>query len=129
MHRATKWNGGSNPIAGFLGSALAAAFGRNGYYIAATWMLAERGYGSAGVAVLLAIVSVVEFLASPLAGAAADLVPDKKATRKTHIVKRGDNLWQIARDYSVDVSQLQRWNHLGSRTLKPGQTLTVSAPN
>ena len=44
-------------------------------------------------------------------------------------MKRGDNLWQIARDYSVDVSQLQRWNHLGSRTLKPGQTLTVSAPN
>ena len=62
-------------------------------------------------------------------GAAADPVPGKKATRKTHTVKRGDNLWQIARDYSVNVSQLQRWNHLSSRTLKPGQTLTVSAPN
>jgi membrane-bound lytic murein transglycosylase D len=24
---------------------------------------------------------------------------------------------------------LQRWNHLSSHTLKPGQTLTVSAPN
>jgi membrane-bound lytic murein transglycosylase D len=44
-------------------------------------------------------------------------------------VKRGDNLWQIARDYSVNVSQLQRWNRLSSHRLKPGQTLTVSAPN
>lgn len=78
---------------------------------------------------LLEPASSDSLLASADSGAAADLVPDKKATRKTHIVKRGDNLWQIARDYSVDVSQLQRWNHLGSRTLKPGQTLTVSAPN
>ena len=70
-----------------------------------------------------------DLLSSVDSDAAADPVPGKKATRKTHTVKRGDNLWQIARDYSVNVSQLQRWNHLSSRTLKPGQTLTVSAPN
>jgi membrane-bound lytic murein transglycosylase D len=70
-----------------------------------------------------------DLMASVGSGAAAGLVPDKKAARKVHTVKRGDNLWQIARDYSVNVSQLQRWNHLSGHTLKPGQTLTVSAPN
>ena len=57
---------------GFLASTFSAAVGRNGYYIASAWALVEAGYGSAGVATLLAIVSVVEFIASPLAGATAD---------------------------------------------------------
>ncbi|RWD30202.1 MAG: MFS transporter [Mesorhizobium sp.] len=57
---------------GFLASALSASVGRNGYYIACSWTLVEAGYGSASVATLLAIVSVVEFVASPLAGAMAD---------------------------------------------------------
>jgi len=70
-----------------------------------------------------------DLLASAGSGAATGPVPDKKAAPKIHTVKRGDNLWQIARDYSVNVDQLQRWNHLSSHTLKPGQTLTVSAPN
>lgn len=70
-----------------------------------------------------------DLLASAGSGAATGSVPDKKAAPKIHTVKRGDNLWQIARDYSVNVGQLQRWNHLSSHTLKPGQTLTVSAPN
>ena len=55
--------------------------------------------------------------------------PGEKVARKTHIVKRGESLWQIARNYSVNVSQLQRWNRLGGHALKPGQALTVSAPN
>ncbi|MES0172613.1 MFS transporter [Mesorhizobium sp. M0006] len=57
---------------GFLASTVSAAVGRNGYYVACAWALVEAGYGSAGVATLLAIVSVVEFIASPLAGATAD---------------------------------------------------------
>ena len=52
--------------------------------------------------------------------------PVAKRPRKTHIVRRGDSLWQIARDYSVDVTQLQRWNHLHGNTLKLGQVLQVS---
>jgi len=55
--------------------------------------------------------------------------PGEKVARKTHIVKRGESLWQIARNYSVNVSQLQRWNRLGGHALKPGQALMVSAPN
>ncbi|TPM34683.1 MFS transporter [Mesorhizobium sp. B2-3-4] len=62
----------SNPCFGFLASTLSAAVARNGYYIASAWILVERGYGTAGVAMFLAIVSVVELIASPLAGAAAD---------------------------------------------------------
>ncbi|WP_181167467.1 MFS transporter [Mesorhizobium sp. B2-6-5] len=57
---------------GFLASTLSAAVGRNGYYIASAWTLVAAGHGSAGVATLLATVSVVEFVASPLAGLAAD---------------------------------------------------------
>ncbi|RUU06539.1 MFS transporter, partial [Mesorhizobium sp. USDA-HM6] len=56
----------------FLASTLSAAIGRNGYYIASSWILVEGGYGSASVATLLATASLVEFVASPLAGAAAD---------------------------------------------------------
>lgn len=59
-------------IVGFLASTLSAAVGRNGYYIASAWVLVEAGYGSAGVATLLFIVSVVEFVASPLVGMMAD---------------------------------------------------------
>ncbi|KZC20050.1 MULTISPECIES: transglycosylase SLT domain-containing protein [Rhodanobacter] len=48
---------------------------------------------------------------------------------KVHTVRRGDSLWQIARKYSVGVSQLRHWNHLNGHALKPGQTLTVGAPD
>ncbi|MGX8009036.1 MFS transporter [Mesorhizobium sp. ORM8.1] len=56
----------------FLATTFAAAVGRNGYYIACSWALVEAGYGSAGVATVLAIVSVVELIASPPAGVLAD---------------------------------------------------------
>lgn len=57
---------------GFLASTLSASVGRNGYYITSAWILVEAGYGGAGVATMLAIVSLVEFVVSPLAGLAAD---------------------------------------------------------
>lgn len=56
----------------FLSSLLLGAFGRNGYFLAAAWTLAEHGYGSAGVAAFLAIVSAMEFVSSPVAGVLAD---------------------------------------------------------
>ncbi|MER9455598.1 MFS transporter [Mesorhizobium sp. M0478] len=71
-HHAKGRAGRSDPCLGFLASTLSAAVARNGYYIASAWILVERGYGTAGVATFLAIVSVVEFIASPLAGVAAD---------------------------------------------------------
>jgi membrane-bound lytic murein transglycosylase D len=55
--------------------------------------------------------------------------PVSGSRHKTHTVKRGDSLWQIAHQYSVNVSQLQRWNDLGKQALKPGQILKISSAN
>lgn len=62
----------SRPLPRFLASTLSASIGRNGYYIACAWALVKAGSGSASVATLLAIVSVVELVVSPLAGVTAD---------------------------------------------------------
>lgn len=48
---------------------------------------------------------------------------------KTHTVKSGESLWSIAHRYSLDVKQLQQWNHLQGAGVKPGQVLKVSAPS
>lgn len=67
--------------------------------------------------------------------ALTSIVPDAAVTTppsrpaRTHVVKRGDSLWQIAHAHSVKVDQLKHWNHLDSHALKPGQTLLISAPN
>ena len=60
---------------------------------------------------------------------AAAVRSEAMTPRKTHTVRRGDSLWQIARNYSVNVGQLQRWNHLHGHTLKLGQVLQVSDTN
>jgi len=58
--------------------------------------------------------------------ASATRSPTAKPPGKTHTVEAGESLWQIAHLYSVNVAQLQRWNHLKGQTVKPGQVLTVS---
>ena len=45
---------------------------------------------------------------------------------RIHTVRRGESLWQIAHRYSVNVAQLQRWNHLHGHTLRPGTVLRLS---
>ncbi len=65
-----------------------------------------------------------------VAATTATAVPSKATTqRKTYTVRRGDSLWQIARDCSVNVGQLQHWNHLHGHVLKLGQVLRVSEAN
>jgi membrane-bound lytic murein transglycosylase D len=54
--------------------------------------------------------------------ASASLATDAK----THTVKSGESLWQIAKHYSVSTKNLLQWNHLHSSALKPGQRLKVS---
>lgn len=44
---------------------------------------------------------------------------------RSHQVKAGDNLWQIARAYQVSVGELQRWNKLQGNQLKVGQSLRL----
>jgi membrane-bound lytic murein transglycosylase D len=51
-----------------------------------------------------------------------------KVSGRTHTVKSGESLWSIARQYSVDIKQLEQWNHLQGPGVKPGQVLKVSTP-
>ncbi|HET6554367.1 MAG TPA: LysM peptidoglycan-binding domain-containing protein [Dyella sp.] len=77
--------------------------------------------------------TVLPPLGATLSASTAD--DDNKASgkhsdgEKTHTVKSGESLWSIARRYSLDVRQLQQWNHLQSAGVKPGQILKVSAPS
>lgn len=46
---------------------------------------------------------------------------------RTHVVRSGESLWQIARNYSTSVSTLERLNHLHGKALKPGQVLKLDS--
>jgi LysM repeat protein len=45
-----------------------------------------------------------------------------------HVVLQGENLYAIARKYSVTAAQLQTWNKMASDIIKPCQKLVVAAP-
>ncbi|HYV93718.1 MAG TPA: LysM peptidoglycan-binding domain-containing protein [Chitinophagales bacterium] len=47
------------------------------------------------------------------------------STSKTYVVRRGDNLGKIASRYHVSSSQIKKWNHLQSSTLRVGQRLRL----
>lgn len=56
-------------------------------------------------------------------------VSSNTATRR-YRVKKGDNLWSIAKQQKVSVTDLQRWNRLQGNNLKLGQQLLLQAqPN
>jgi membrane-bound lytic murein transglycosylase D len=45
---------------------------------------------------------------------------------KTHIVRRGDTLWKIAKLYGVDVSDIAKWNNISTRSrIQPGDKLKI----
>lgn len=49
-----------------------------------------------------------------------------KGVRHRHVVRPGDNLWLISRDYKVSIQALCAWNDLTPKSvLQPGQTLTI----
>ncbi|XRD86263.1 transglycosylase SLT domain-containing protein [Dyella acidisoli] len=54
---------------------------------------------------------------------------DKPQRARTHVVKPGESLWQIARSYSTSVSTLERLNHLHGKALKPGQVIKLDSPD
>ena len=50
----------------------------------------------------------------------------RKGTRTTHIVRRGDTWWDLARKYHVGTRQLAKWNGLAPHDfLRPGQKLVI----
>jgi len=50
--------------------------------------------------------------------------PPVPAGGRTHVVRRGETAWGIARRYGVSVNDLKRWNHIG-RYLVAGQRLVI----
>jgi membrane-bound lytic murein transglycosylase D len=67
-------------------------------------------------------------LSAALSAATDDDGNASSGRSKTHTVKSGESLWTIAKRYSVDIKQLQQWNHLQGSGVKPGQVLKISAP-
>jgi membrane-bound lytic murein transglycosylase D len=59
--------------------------------------------------------------------AAADDGPVSSPHRnRTHVVSAGENLWQIAREYSTSVARLEQLNQLSDeQAIQPGQVLQV----
>jgi membrane-bound lytic murein transglycosylase D len=54
------------------------------------------------------------------------LVEVKKAKEQDiHVVRSGESLGLIAKNYHCSVSNLKSWNNLGSNTIRPGQKLCV----
>ncbi|HLG04393.1 MAG TPA: LysM peptidoglycan-binding domain-containing protein, partial [Bacteroidia bacterium] len=48
--------------------------------------------------------------------------------KRSHIVKKGENITTISRRYKCSVSDIRAWNGLRSNYLKPGQKLVIYTP-
>ena len=48
-----------------------------------------------------------------------------KGTSRAHVVQAGQTLWEIARTYDCDVSELQAANDIDGMLIQPGQTLAI----
>ncbi|MBC3787072.1 lytic transglycosylase domain-containing protein [Spirosoma utsteinense] len=49
----------------------------------------------------------------------------RKPRKQLYVVKRGDNLGEIADRYAVELYDLKKWNHLRSSTIQRGQKLII----
>lgn len=52
----------------------------------------------------------------------------KETATDSHVVKRGETLWGIARFHGVSVGDLMDLNHLSDSTVRDGQTLKIPRP-
>ena len=67
--------------------------------------------------------------ASSSASSAAPRDSTRTASNEQHVVRNGDSLWTIARQYGSTVAAIQTANHLGDRPIQPGQKLTIPVLN
>lgn len=51
---------------------------------------------------------------------------EAQSERQTHIVRQGETLFSISRQYSITVNQLREWNNLRGNQISIGQRLVVS---
>lgn len=49
----------------------------------------------------------------------------KKVAKRTHTVKKGESLWDIAKKYGVTIEDLVKWNKLNGTRIQAGQSLQV----
>lgn len=47
---------------------------------------------------------------------------------KTHMVKKGENLYRIARQYNLSMQEIQRWNQMQTDQVEVGQKLIIKNP-
>ncbi len=56
-------------------------------------------------------------------------LPLRRSTKQYHMVKPGENLYTIAKQYGINISKLREINHLGNRGLTIGQKILISGNN
>lgn len=62
---------------------------------------------------------------SDLAAADSTGASTERIVKKTHLVKRGENLRSIARKYGVSATDIKRWNNLRRGKVKSGDVLAI----
>ena len=70
-----------------------------------------------------AIASTEEPAANPVQSEETQIITVKK--NKTHTVKAGDNLGNIAAKYDVSLADIKKWNDLKSSRINVGQKITI----
>jgi len=61
--------------------------------------------------------------------AKAVIVEQPKSANKTHIVRKGENLWRIARNNNTTMEALMKRNNLTSDVIEVGQVILLSGPS
>ena len=69
-----------------------------------------------------------KLLKMPQTGYAVSTEPSHSQA-SSHVVKRGDSLWLVARRYGTSVKDIQKLNNLSTTTLHTGQVLKIRGSN
>lgn len=75
-----------------------------------------------------AVVVVVPKARKVVEETTTDATPADKSISTTYVVRKGDYLTRIAREYDLTIAQLTAWNQLESENVVPGQKLLLHAP-
>jgi membrane-bound lytic murein transglycosylase D len=54
-----------------------------------------------------------------------DVVINKKPKKQHYVVRKKDNLTEIAEKFDVEIYDIKVWNHLQKSTIQPGQKLVI----
>lgn len=70
---------------------------------------------------------VTTFVAVAPRPVATSISATTSAEPEIHVVKRGENLVDVASIYGADIDELKKWNHLRGYALSPGQRIKLTA--